>query len=92
MAALGLPEAANGAILLVLAAGVFVPIGFVYPSRTPRLRGLTVGLGVIWGLALLAIILQLPNARRWLVLASLAYPVYYFGLSLALQRTRGATG
>jgi phosphatidylcholine synthase len=88
MAALGLPAGANAAILLVLAAGVFVPIGYVYPSRTPRLRGLTVGLGVVWGLVLLAIILRLPNAPRWLVLASLAYPVYYFGLSLALQRSR----
>jgi phosphatidylcholine synthase len=88
LVALGLSGGVNAAILLVLAAAVFVPIGYVYPSRTPRLRGLTVSLGVVWGLVLLGIICRLPHAPRWLVLTSLAYPVYYVGLSLALQRSR----
>ena len=39
----------NAMILLVLSALVFVRIGYVYPSRTPVLRGLTVALGVVWG-------------------------------------------
>ena len=39
----------NAAILLVLAAMVFVPIGYVYPSRTPQLRGVTVSLGTSSG-------------------------------------------
>ena len=36
-----LPQAANAAILLVLSALVFVRIGYVYPTRTPDLRVLT---------------------------------------------------
>ena len=36
-------------ILLVLSALVFVRIGYVYPSRTPVLRGLTIALGAVWG-------------------------------------------
>jgi phosphatidylcholine synthase len=88
MVALRLPAAVNAAILLLLAAAVLVPIGYVYPSRTVRLRRLTVASGVVWGTMLVAIIWQLPDAPRWLTLMSLAYPVYYFVLSLALNFAR----
>jgi phosphatidylcholine synthase len=88
MVALWLPAAVNAAILLLLAAGVFVPIGYVYPSRTVRLRRLTVASGVMWGAMLVAIIWLLPDPPRWLTLISLAYPVYYVALSLTLQRSR----
>src|SRR4051794_21095593 len=40
----------NAAILVVLSALVFVRIGYVYPSRTPVLRGVTTALGGIWAL------------------------------------------
>jgi phosphatidylcholine synthase len=86
--ALRLPAGVNAAILLVLAAAVFVPIGYVYPSRTVRLRRLTVASGVVWGAMLVAIIWRLPTPPIWLVLTSLAYPVYYFVLSLALNFAR----
>jgi phosphatidylcholine synthase len=88
MVALRLPPGVNAAILLLLAAGVFVPIGYVYPSRTVRLRHLTVASGVVWGVMLVAIIWRLPTPPMWLVLTSLAYPVYYVALSLTLQRSR----
>ena len=42
------PPLCNACILLALSALVFVRIGCVYPSRTPTLRGLTLGLGVAW--------------------------------------------
>jgi phosphatidylcholine synthase len=87
--AAGLPPAANAAILLALSVLVFVRIGYVYPSRTPILRGLTVALGGIWGLMVLAIILALPRVSMPLLAASLFFPVYYAGLSLALHRRRG---
>jgi phosphatidylcholine synthase len=83
-----MPPAVNAAILLVLVALVFVRIGYVYPSRTPVLLGPTVALGAIWALMILAIILMLPNAPRWLVLASLFYPIYYVALSFVLQARR----
>ena len=89
MVALRLPPAANAAVLLLCAVGVFVPIGYIYPSRTVQLRRLTVGAGVVWGVMLLGVIWNLPDPPRWLTLASLAYPIYYFALSLALQRSRG---
>src|SRR5215217_6717564 len=55
-----LPAAVNAAILLVLSVLVFVRIGYVYPSRTPVLRGLTTALGGIWTLMVLAIIGTMP--------------------------------
>ena len=46
----GLPPAVNAIVLVVLSALVFVRIGYVYPSRTPALRGLTLALGWAWAL------------------------------------------
>ena len=87
-----LPPAANAVILLVLSALVFVRLGYVYPSRTPVLRTFTIAAGAVWGGLLLAVVLALPERRTGLLALSLAYPVYYVGLSLALQsrRTRSA--
>jgi len=70
-----LPTSANGAILLGLAALVFVRIGYVYPSRTPTLRALTVTLTAVWGALILAIIVSLPNPPPVLVWLSLLFPV-----------------
>ena len=86
--AAGLPRGVNAAILLALTVLVFVRIGYVYPSRTPVLRGLTVVLGAIWGLMVLAIIATLPNTPRPLLVLSLFYPVYYTALSLVLHTGR----
>lgn len=86
--ALGWPRAVNAALVLGFAALVFVPLRYVYPSRTPVLRSLTVGLGIAWGAAVLWALAHLGSAPRALVVASLAFPVYYLGLSLALEARR----
>ena len=83
-----LPPALNAAILGILSVLVFVRIGYVYPSRTPALRGLTVALGGIWAGMIVAIVLALPDVPSALVIASLFFPVYYFVLSLVLHRRR----
>ena len=83
--ALGWPAWANATVLLALVVLVFVPIRYVYPSRTPTLRGVTIALGVAWTAALLWS-LAATTPPRGLVTASLAYPVYYVALSLWLQR------
>src|SRR4030095_6327591 len=48
------------AILLALAVLIFVPIRYVYPSRTVFLRPLTLALGAAWTLVFVAVILGLP--------------------------------
>jgi phosphatidylcholine synthase len=61
---------------------IFVPIKFIYPTRTVRLRTLTLVLSAIffamgvWGLILY------PDVPQWVIYGSLLYVIYYFGLSL----------
>ncbi len=85
----GLSPTVNAAILLALAALVFVPIRYVYPSRTPILQPLTIGLGAIWAVLMLVMIWQFPAVSPPVVWASLVFPAYYIMLSLALQFRRG---
>ncbi len=86
--AAGLPPVVNGMILLVLAGLVFVRIGYVYPTRTPVLRGLTIALCAVWGAMVLLMILMLPEVPGVLLAASLFFPVYYVVLSLVLNARR----
>jgi phosphatidylcholine synthase len=83
------PPGANAIVLLALSALVFVRIGYVYPSRTPTLRPLTVALGAAWAVSIGAMIVMWPSPPRWLAIGSLVYPVYYFVLSLVLHARRG---
>jgi len=85
---LGLGPAANAAVLLVLAALVFVPIGYVYPSRTVAWRVPTILFGAAWALLMVIITWRLPAVPHIAVYASLAFPLYYVGLSLALHAGR----
>jgi phosphatidylcholine synthase len=88
LAAWRLPPWVAAAILLTLAVLVFVPIRYVYPSRTVVLRPLTLALGAIWAVLFLAVIWLLPAPPRWLVWASLVFPAYYVALSLWLTARR----
>ena len=67
----------NAMVLLGLAALVFVPIRYLYPSRTPRWRGVTVALGIVWGIVMLAMLWQLPGVSRVLLWTSFVFPLYY---------------
>jgi len=82
---LGLAPWTNAALLLGLVVLVFVPIRFVYPSRTGILPVLTNGLGAVWSASILAILWFQPEGRRGFMAWTLLYPVYYVGLSLWLQ-------
>jgi phosphatidylcholine synthase len=78
----------NAGLLLALALLVFVPIRYVYPSRTPVLRPLTVALGITWGILLLLLLWQLPAVSSLLFWMSLIFPLYYVALSLVLNHRR----
>jgi phosphatidylcholine synthase len=79
---------ATALLLLALSGLVFWRVGYVYPSRTPVLRGLTLTLAVVWGAMIAAMVLLLPDVPRWLVTMSLFYPAYYVVLSFALHLRR----
>jgi phosphatidylcholine synthase len=81
----------NAAVLLALAILVFVPVRYVYPSRTPVLRPLTVGLGVMWGVLMVVMLWRMPAVPPAVFWMSLIFPVYYVALSLTLTRRRRAS-
>lgn len=78
------PRWMNAFLILILSALVFVPLKYLYPSRSPILRGLTISLGIIWGILALMMIYHLPQPPSFLVLTSLLFPVYYLILSFWL--------
>jgi len=82
------PPAFNAALLAALSALVFVPIRFVYPSRTVTWRRVTLALGGLWAAAGLLLMWQLPRPSLALASASLAFPAYYVALSLVLDARR----
>ena len=81
----------SAAILLGFAVLVFVPLRYVYPSRTETLRGVTNGLGALWALTLAWLVWQLPDRHKSLTLVTLLFPAYYFALSLWLDRQSRTT-
>jgi phosphatidylcholine synthase len=78
----------NGFLIIILSVLVFVPVRYVYPSRSPRLRTLTNSLGVLWGIAVLFMIYRLPELQPELAFASLLFPAYYMALSIWLELKR----
>jgi phosphatidylcholine synthase len=91
---LDLRPAAVAATLLVCAVLVFVPIGYVYPSRTTTLQAPTLVLTCLWLASYAVLLTQLPDPSPIWLTISLAYVVYYVALSLYLtaRRGRGGTG
>ncbi len=81
---LGLSPTATGLILAVCSILVFVPIRYIYPSRTKAFRSWNLLLTAVW-LAMYAVLLvQMPHPNPVAVTVSLAYLVYYGGLSIYL--------
>jgi phosphatidylcholine synthase len=85
---LAAPPGFNAAVLIGLAVLVFVPIAYVYPSRTPTLRAPTIALGVTWAVLVLVMIWQFPDVWRPVLYLSLVFPAYYLILSLTLDARR----
>jgi len=81
---LDLAPAVTATVLVTCAALVFVPVKYIYPSRTRTLRALNVSLAALW-LALSAVILiSMPQPNGLAVGLSLAYVAYYLIASVYL--------
>ncbi len=88
---LDLQTSSVAVVLMVCAVLVFVPIGYVYPSRTEWLRGLTLVLTTGWLASYAVLLSQVPDPSGVWLAASLAYVVYYVVLSLVLTAYRSRT-
>jgi phosphatidylcholine synthase len=80
---LPMPQAVMVGLLLLLSILVFVPIEYIYPSKTRWLRVPTLSMSCAYGLLIGAVCLD-PQANWAMeaVLLSLIYPVYYAVISV----------
>ena len=72
------------AIVLACSLGVFVPLRYVYPSRTRFLRPLSLGVLGVWVLVFSWVGVRPEPDPDW-VLWTLLGPAYYLGISLVLN-------
>ena len=86
--ALDLSPTVTSVVIVVCAVLVLVPIGYVYPSRMLVLRTPTLVLSALWLVTYALVVAELPHPSRVVVALSLAYIVYYNGLSLYLELRR----
>ncbi len=71
-------------VTLGLSLAVFVPLRYLYPSRTRVLRRLSLTILSLWGVGAFWLAIQPEPNPLWLRL-SLLGPLYYVGLSLILN-------
>jgi phosphatidylcholine synthase len=71
-------------VIVVLTVLVFVPVKYVYPSRTEMLWTLNMVLSGLWLAAYAVITALLPDPPLALVLVSLLYVAYYVAVSVWL--------
>jgi len=83
----GFDIAVTTLVILVCTVLVFVPVKYLYPSRTEKLWYLNMALSVLWMAVYAVIVALMPDQPTWLIVLSLIYPVYYVGVSLWLTVT-----
>lgn len=79
---LGLNPWINLLALVICNILIFVPIKFIYPTRTTHLRRLTLILTYLYAVLCVWGLILYPDVPDWMVYASLAYVVYYLVMSI----------
>ncbi len=77
---------ASTAILVLLCIGVFVPLKWAYPSRMLEMRTLTLAVTMLWGVSVVAILVQFPAPANWLFWLSFSYVGFYAAVSVYLTQ------
>jgi phosphatidylcholine synthase len=72
-------------VLVVCSLLVFVPVRYVYPTRTVAFRKLSLTLTALWLVSYAVILLEMPDPDPLILGFSILYLVYYFSLSLYLS-------
>lgn len=85
---LGLTPVATGVLLVVFSVLVFIPVKYVYPSRTKAFRSLNLLTTAVWLASYAVLLAQMPDPNIIVIAISLAYLVYYGALSLYLTWRR----
>jgi phosphatidylcholine synthase len=84
-------------ILVVCSLLVFVPVRYLYPSRTQAFRSLSLVLTAVWIGTYALLLVEYPSLNPLVVAVSLAYLAYYLAVSgwltvAARQRRRSQSG
>ena len=82
---LGSPPSVVLAWVLGLAAAIFVPVKYIYPSRTRVLRPLSLAVLGLWTLIFSWLAVRPDPSLLWLYITLALGPGYYVGLSLLLN-------
>jgi phosphatidylcholine synthase len=85
---MGLGPAATSWIFVACSLLVFVPIKYLYPSRTKFFRTSSLTLTGLWLILYAVLLVQTPNPNGILVGISLLYLLYYVGASVFLTIRR----
>lgn len=88
---LNLPDIFASAILLTFCIVTFLPVKFIYPTRTPFLRPLTLALGSMFTIQLALLIYYFDKSPMLLIYSSFLFPFYYFGLSFYMNIRQNET-
>jgi phosphatidylcholine synthase len=72
-------------VLVVCSLLVFVPIRYVYPTRTIAFRKLSLTFTALWLVSYAVILVEMPEPDPMILGFSILYLCYYFGLSLYLS-------
>lgn len=81
----GLSTGTVATLLILCSILVFVPIRYIYPTRTVAFRKLSIPLTALWLLGYAIILFQMPEPDPAILAFSVLYLFYYFGLSLYLS-------
>ena len=71
----------NLAFLAAFNILIFIPVKYVYPTRSTRMKKVTLAFSYVYAAAGIWGLLQYPNAPKWIAWASFAYVAYYVVLS-----------
>ncbi|MCX6059485.1 MAG: CDP-alcohol phosphatidyltransferase family protein [Chloroflexi bacterium] len=82
MLLMNLPQWVNFGFLMLFNVMVFIPIKYIYPTRSTYLRRLTLGLTYLYGAVGIWGLIQYPDHPKWVVWASFLYVGYYLILSV----------
>ncbi|MDQ1287881.1 MAG: phosphatidylcholine synthase [Actinomycetota bacterium] len=90
---MGLTPSTLAIIFIVCSVLVFVPVKYIYPSRTVVLRRTNLVFAAIWLITYAVLLVQMPAPSPLVIGVSLGYVAYYAGASvyLTLRGRRAAT-
>lgn len=81
MMLLGLNPWINLAVVVICNILIFIPVKYLYPTRSMRLRRLTLGFTYLYGALGVWGLLQYPDVPEWVAPVSFVYVAYYALLS-----------